>query len=140
MEKRANIRAHYPRAVSVVDYRTRMGCAVKLENGELLIGTFGEFSFLEGSVSMRLLVLVPPGVEVEQRAGLIGGYGGRAGSERDPKSINPGRGDPKPALTKSEEGTPPRWLPPTAEDGWHEIPAVADAERRVGKAGPVKKD
>jgi hypothetical protein len=106
--------------------------------GELLIGTFGEFGFLEGSVSMRLLVLVPPKVEVEQRVGLIGGYGGRAASERDPKAINPTRDDPKPALTKSEVGTPLRWLPPAVEYGWHEIPAVADTEWRAGKVEEKK--
>jgi uncharacterized protein (TIGR03067 family) len=139
MEKRAHIGAHFNHAVSVADYRKKMGCAVKLEKGELLVGTFGEFGFFEGSVTMRLLVLVPPKVEVVQRAGLNGRYGGRAGSERDPKAINPGRDDPKPALTKSEDGTPPRWLPPAVEDGWHEVPAVADAERRAGKA-EAKKD
>lgn len=138
MEKRAFIGAHFARSVSVADYRTKMGCAAKLDKGELLIGTFGEFGFLEGSVSMRLLVFAPPKIEVEQRAGLIGGYGGRAGSERNPKAINPARDDPKPALTKSEEGKPPHWLPPAAEDGWHEIPAVADAERRVEKVEPKK--
>jgi uncharacterized protein (TIGR03067 family) len=133
MEKRADIHAHFPRAVSVADYRKTMGCAVKLEKGALLIGTFGEFSFLEGAVSMRLLVLVPPKVEVERRAGLSGGYGGRGGSDRPKNAINPTRDDPKPALTKTREGMPGCWLPPTAEDGWHEIPAAADVDRRMSK-------
>jgi uncharacterized protein (TIGR03067 family) len=133
MEKRAVIRAHFPRPASIAAYRKTMGCAVKLEKGALLIGTYGEFGFLEGGTSMKLLVLVPPKVEVERRVGLIGGYGGRAGSERPPTAINPTRDDPKPALTKSKEGMPPCWLPPTVEDGWHEIPAVADVERRVSK-------
>jgi uncharacterized protein (TIGR03067 family) len=139
MEKRAVIRAHFPRPVSIADYRKTMGCAVKLEKGALLIGTFGEFGFLEGGVSMKLLVLVPPKVEVERREGLIGGYGGRAGSERPPTAINPTRDDPKPALTKSKAGAPPCWLPPTVEDGWHEIPAVADVERRVSKGEKEKR-
>jgi uncharacterized protein (TIGR03067 family) len=133
MEKRAVIRAHFPRPVSIAEYRKTMGCAVKLEKGALLLGTFGELGFLEGARSMRLLVLVPPKVEVERRVGLIGGYGGRAGSQRAPTAINPTRDDPKPALTKSKGGTPPCWLPPTVEDGWHEIPAVADVERRASK-------
>jgi uncharacterized protein (TIGR03067 family) len=138
-EKRANIRAHFVRSVSIADYRKAMGCAVKLDDGALLIGTFGEFGFLEGAVSMRLLVVAPRKLEVETRAGLIGGYGGRAGADRPAGAINPTRDDPKPALTKSKEGTPPRWLPPAAEDGWHEIPAVADTERRVAK-GEKKKE
>ncbi len=131
MAKSAWILAHYSESVSIAEYRKTMGCAVKLEKGALLVGTFGEYSFMEGAVSMSLLVLVPPNVEVERRAGLIGGPGGRAGSQRNPNAINPAHGDPKPALTKFKEGTPRRWLPPTAEDGWHEIPAVPDVDRRV---------
>src|SRR5205823_1812421 len=138
MEKRAVIRAHLVRSVSIADHRKTMGCAVKLEKGALLIGTFGEFGFLEGATSMKLVVLVPAKVEVERRAGLIGGYGGRAGTERPPEMINPTREDPKPALTKSKKGTPECWLPPTVEDGWHEIPAVADVERRAAKGEKEK--
>jgi hypothetical protein len=108
-----------------------LGCAVKLDKGALLIGTFGDFGFMEGSVSMKLLALVPQGIEVEQREGLIGGYGGRAGATRPRTAINPARGEPKPALTKSVNGTPPRWLPPTVDDGWHEIPALPDVGRRA---------
>jgi uncharacterized protein (TIGR03067 family) len=138
MEKRATIRAHFVRSVSIADYRKTMGCAVKLEKGALLIGTFGEFGFLEGSISMKLLVLAPPKVEVERREGLIGGNGGRAGADRPPNAINPARDDAKPALTKAKEGMPTCWLPPTVEDGWHEMPAVADVDRRVSK-GEKKK-
>jgi uncharacterized protein (TIGR03067 family) len=136
MQKRSFIRAHLPRASSVLDYRSKLGCAVKLEKGELLVGTFGEFGFLEGSVSMRLLIVAPRKLDVEQRAGLSGGYGGRAGSERPAGAINPARDDPKPALAKSKEGTPPRWLPPTEEDGWHEIPSVPDGKRLSSKVEP----
>ena len=138
MENRVQIGAHLTHGVSVTDYREKMGCAVKLEKGALLIGTFGEFSFLEGGTSMKLLVLVPAKVKVEQRVGLIGGYGGRAGSVRPPTAINPTRDDPRPALANSKEGTKDCWLPPTAEDGWHTIPAVADVQRRGSevKKGP----
>jgi uncharacterized protein (TIGR03067 family) len=138
MEKRINFRAHFVKSVNITDYRGRMGCAVKLEKGALLIGTFGEFNFFEGACAMRLLVLVPPKVEVEKRVGLIGGYGGRGGSDRPPELINPTREDPKPALTKMKKGPPDCWLPRAAEDGWHEIPAVADVEQRVGKEGKEK--
>jgi len=110
-------------------HRSRLGCAVKLEKGNLMIGTFGEYSYLEGSESLRLVIQVPANVEVIRRAGLIGGMGGRAGSERPPELINPARGEPKPALTKTKESRPEFWLPPQVEDGWHEIPAVADRER-----------
>jgi uncharacterized protein (TIGR03067 family) len=133
MVKRSFIRAHFVRSVSIADDRRTMGCAIKLDKGSLLIGTFGEYGFLEGATSMRLLILAPEKLELEKRAGLIGGYGGRAGSERPATAINPARGDPKPALMKSKEGKPVRWLPPTEEDGWHEIPAVTDVERRASK-------
>jgi uncharacterized protein (TIGR03067 family) len=133
MEKRAVIRAHFARAVSITDYRPRLGVAAKLEKGELFIGTFGEFGFLEGSVNMKLLVLVPAKLEVVRREGLSAGYGGRAGVDRPEKAINPTKDDPKPALTKTKDGMPNCWLPPAAEDGWHEIPAVADVERRAAK-------
>ena len=135
MEKSAHRGAHLNKSVSIAEYRKTMGCVVKLEKGALLIGTYGEFGFLEGANSMKLLVLVPPKVEVERRADLIGGPGGRAGTERSPTAINPARDDPKPALTKSKEGTPPCWLPQTAEDGWHEIPSVADVEQRILEGG-----
>jgi hypothetical protein len=131
MEKRAHIGAHFTHPVSIANYRKGMGCAVKLNEGALLIETFGEFGFMEGSVSMKLLAVVPRGMEVEQRAGLIGGYGGRAGSTRPAGAVNPARDEPKPALTKQAKGTPPAWLPPTAEDGWHEIPALPDIQRRA---------
>jgi uncharacterized protein (TIGR03067 family) len=121
------------RLKSIAVHRDGMGCAAKLEKGALLIGTFGEFSALETSRSMALLVLVPPNVEVERRAGLIGGYGGRSGTELPMGAIGPTKGDPKPALTKTKKGAPDVWLPPTVEDGWPAIPAVPDFERRVGK-------
>src|SRR5262249_7570631 len=47
--------------------RSKMGCAVKLEKGELLIGTFGEYCYLEGSNSIRLVVHVPAKVKVVRR-------------------------------------------------------------------------
>jgi uncharacterized protein (TIGR03067 family) len=135
MEKRMKDGSHGYRPLSIADKRKTMGCAVKLEKGALLIGTFGERGFFEGAYSMKLLVLVPPQVEVERRVGLTGGYSGRAGQDRSSDLINPKRGEPIPALTKLKKGTPEGWLPPTAEDGWHEIPAVADVERRVSKEG-----
>jgi uncharacterized protein (TIGR03067 family) len=133
LEKRSFIGAHFAYPTSIAISRSRLGCAVKLENGALLIGSFGEYGFLEGSNSMRLLVLAPPNMPVERRVGLIGGYGGRAGAERPKELINPERTDPRPALTKFKKDNPDCWLAPTAEDGWHEIPAVADPERRLGK-------
>src|ERR1043165_1396316 len=138
MEKRADIRAHFPRPFSVVDQRDRLGCAAKLEKGLVLIGTFGEYSFLEGSVKMKLLIVAPKNAVIEFREGLSSAYGGRGGSDRPANAINPTRDDPKPTLSKTKEGMPACWLAPTAEDGWHAIPASADVDRRVAKV--AKKD
>ncbi|HYV39250.1 MAG TPA: TIGR03067 domain-containing protein [Gemmataceae bacterium] len=139
MEKRASIGGHFAFPTSITTYRNRLGCAVKLEKGAILIGSWGEYGFLEGAVAMRLLIMVPPKVDVERQVGLIGGYGGRAAQDRAPEMINPTRDDPKPALTKTKKDTPDCWLPPTAEDGWHEIPAVTDTSRRVSEGLKVKK-
>jgi uncharacterized protein (TIGR03067 family) len=133
MAKRIQMGFHVSHPVSVLDYREKMGCAVKREKDALLIGTYGEFGFLEGNVSMALLVLVPPNFEVERRAGLIATYGKQSGAPRSKDAINPARDDPKPALTKTKEGSPGVWLTPVVEDGWHAIPAVPDVERRVSK-------
>jgi hypothetical protein len=120
--------------------RRTMGCAIKLHKGELLIGTFGEFYYLEGGHSMRLVVHVPRDVQVRRRAGLTGGMGGRAGSERPPELINPAPGEPRPALTEKYKGRPELWLPPTVEDGWHEIPAVPDPQRRAARNAEKQKN
>jgi uncharacterized protein (TIGR03067 family) len=127
MAKRAQLGFQVRRPASVLDYRDTMGCAVKLEKGALLIGTYGEFSFFEGNVSMSLLVLLPPNVEIEQRAGLVGVFGGFG------NALNPTRHDAMPTLKKTKQGTTDVWLPPRAEDGWHAIPAVPDVEQRVSK-------
>ncbi|HEV8062758.1 MAG TPA: hypothetical protein VGP68_22955, partial [Gemmataceae bacterium] len=132
MEKHSHFGAHVRHPVSIANFRKEMGCAAKLDKGALLIGTFGELGFMEGSRNMKLFVVVPRGMEVAQRAGLSGGYGGRGGATRPPGAINPARDEPKPALTKPANGSPPAWLPPTAEDGWHEIPALPDVQRRAG--------
>jgi hypothetical protein len=134
MEKRMEHHMHIDKSVwPVSGSRPHMGCAVKLEKEYLLIGTFGEFGYMEGANSMRLVVKVPSKVEVTRKAGLVGTNGWDAGSERSPALINPGPDEPRPALTKKKDGHPESWLPPTVEDGWHEIPAVADRERRAEK-------
>jgi hypothetical protein len=135
MEKRISHMSHHsgPDWWPIPSQRPNMGCAVKLEKGSLLVGTFGEFSHKEGSVRMRLVVDVPDKAEVIRKAGLIGDRENFAAADRSPKFINPAPDDPRPALTKKQEGRPEVWLPPVVEDGWHEIPAVADPKRRAEK-------
>jgi hypothetical protein len=134
MEKRMHHGFHGHKPNWPITYgRPGMGCAVKLEKGNLVIGTFGEFYYKEGADNIRLVVHVPGKVEVIRKAGLVGRPGGTDGSDRHPELINPAPGEPKPALTKRKEGRPETWLAPTVEDGWHEIPAVPDRERRAEK-------
>jgi hypothetical protein len=99
----------------ILGHRPKMGYAIKLENGTLLIDTFGEFSYIEGANSLRLMVEVPREVEVIRRRGLDASR------------------HPRPALTKKRKGQSEVWLPPEKEDGWHEIPALADLHRRAEK-------
>lgn len=117
----------------VAQMRPKMGCAVKRVNEELFIGTFGEFSFREGVCEIRLVIFVPAKVDVNQRDGLIGSPRGPDGKTRSPSALNPFPQDLKAALAKTKEGSPNSFLPPDEDDGWHEIPAVADAERRASK-------
>jgi hypothetical protein len=106
---------------SIVDVRRKMGCAVKLEKGSLTIGSFGEYFFKEGAAQMKLHVLVPPNVHLIRQSGLIG--------EIDSQK----RVGQRPNLTEKGKNSPECWLPPTAEDGWHAIPSVADPDHRASK-------
>lgn len=134
MEKGASHGSHHSESNwPIPKARKNMGCAVKSEKGCLLIGTFGEFSYMEGAEYMKLVVHVPKDAEVERRPGLIGGRGGRSGSERLPGSINPGPGEAKPLLTEKKTEQSACWLAPSKEDGWHEIPVEPDLERNAAR-------
>jgi hypothetical protein len=113
--------------------RKNMGCAIKLEKGCLFVGTFGEGSYMEGGQSIELVLHVPKDFEVERRPGLVGGFRGKAGSERPPGLINPGPGDARPLLNTLHPVRPGCWIAPPNEDGWHEIPVVPDLERRAAR-------
>jgi hypothetical protein len=133
MEKRMFYAWHVDHSEDIAERRRHMGCAVKLDKGSLMIGSFGEFSFFEGGCGMKFLILVPPKVEVTRRFGLVGGPGGRGGGKRSQLLINPEEGQPMPPLIAKKDCMPECWFPPKVEDGWHEIPSVADSERRVSK-------
>ncbi len=134
MEKRVSHHSHHRESNwPVPGARKYMGCAVKLEHGCLLIGTFGEYGYMEGGAGMKLAIHVPKDAEVERRPGLIGGLRGRAGSERLPGAINPGPDEAKPLLTEKKTEPSPCWLAPSKEDGWHEIPVEPDRERHAAR-------
>jgi hypothetical protein len=125
MEKRGDNRFHVQQDVDFVERRKEMGCSVKLEKGALMIRAFGEFSYKEGAFQMTLKIIVPEKASVEQRAGLIG--------ERPLIAINATDDEPRNPLTKKSEMRADCWLPPSGEDGWHEIPAAHDKERQAAK-------
>src|SRR5262249_50842638 len=105
MEKRINHHSHHGDDLwPIPKDRPAMGCAVKRENGALVIGSFGEYGYMEGGVRLRLLVQVPREVEVSRKAGLVGGLGGLGGNERSPGLIDPAPGEPRPTLTEQREG------------------------------------
>ena len=72
MEKRLGFAGHPTELWSIRDLRKNMGCAIKIDDGNLVIGTFGEFHTIEGGTYMRLVAFVPEGLNVELRKGLSG--------------------------------------------------------------------
>lgn len=74
MGKTLSFGGHPSEPVSIRTVRTRMGCAVKVEGDALVVATFGEWDTgVEGGTWMRLLLaVVPDGVTVEHRKGLVG--------------------------------------------------------------------
>jgi hypothetical protein len=63
---------HPPHPMPMDEWRDYPGIATREADGELVVSTFGEWSTPEGSAGLQLLVLVPRGCNVTQRAGLNG--------------------------------------------------------------------
>ena len=72
MKKTLGFCGYPPKPMSIRDSRHNMGCAVKLEGDALVVATYGEWDCVEGGAEMRLVAVVPEGVDVEQRKGLSG--------------------------------------------------------------------
>jgi hypothetical protein len=118
MKKTLAFGGHPPEPMSIRDARKNMGCAVKAEGDALVVATFGEWdSRIEGGTELRLVAVVPEGVEVEQRKGLSG-----------PDSA--GREWHGQYLTKPKDAKRGYWYGPASPaDGWTAVPAVADPDR-----------
>jgi hypothetical protein len=105
--------------MSIREARKNMGCAVKLEGDALVVATFGEWDSIEGGAHIRLVALVPEGVELEQRKGLSG-----------PDSA--GREWQGQYLTKPKDAQRGYWYGPASPaDGWTAVPAVPDPDHRA---------
>jgi hypothetical protein len=117
MQKTLAFAGHPPRSMGIHDARRDMGLAVRAAGDSLVVATYGEWdSRIEGRARLKLVVLVPEGLHVEQRAGLSG-----ADSEAgDWRGL----------------GAPPQpsgggyWYAPTVPaPGWTAQPAVPDPDR-----------
>ncbi len=72
MEKTLSFGGHPAESMSVRTERREMGCAFKMEEATMVLATFGEWSSKEGGAHMRLVLVAPPGWEIEKRAKLSG--------------------------------------------------------------------
>jgi hypothetical protein len=74
MGKTLSFGGHPGEPVSIRRVRAEMGCAVRAEGDALVVATFGEWDTgVEGGAWMRLLLaVVPDGLAVEHRKGLVG--------------------------------------------------------------------
>jgi hypothetical protein len=72
MAKELSFYGHPPVPISLRSVRAYMGCAIKRDGQALLVATYGEWSSIEGGSSLRVLAVVPDGIEVVQRDGLAG--------------------------------------------------------------------
>ncbi len=122
MAKTLSFGGHPPEPMSIRGARKNMGCAVQVEEDSLVVATYGEWeSRIEGGAHMKLLVIVPDGVEIEQRKGLSGP--GSAGREWHGQY-----------LTKPKDAQGGYWYGPASPaDGWTAVPAVPDGTRTASK-------
>jgi hypothetical protein len=72
MKKRLAEHSYPGESMSIRTQRKKMGCSVKKEGDALIIATHGEYQDPEGSADIRVVLVVPAGVQVEQRKGLAG--------------------------------------------------------------------
>jgi hypothetical protein len=118
MKKTLAFGGYPPGPMSIRDARRNMGCAVMADGGALVVATFGEWdTHGEGNTSIRLVVQVPEGVEVEKRKGLSGMAS--AGQEWHGQW-----------LTKPEDAKGGYWYGPALPaEGWAAVPDVPDTDR-----------
>jgi hypothetical protein len=120
MKKTLSFYGHPPESMSIRQARKNMGCALQMEKDALVVSTFGEWDSLkEGGTNLKLLIVVPMGIEVETRARLSG--------------VNSvGREWKGKYLTKPVEVKEGYWYGlATPGEGWEAIAAVPDEQRRA---------
>jgi hypothetical protein len=71
MAKELQFGGHPGEAMSIGQTRKEMGCASRREGATLTVAIYGEWdSGVEGGAYVKLVAVVPDGIEVEQRPGL----------------------------------------------------------------------
>lgn len=122
MKKTLSFYGHPPEPMSIRDARQNMGCAVRREEEALILATFGEWdSRIEGGAHMRLMVVLPEGIDVETKQGLSGPDS--AGREWHAKY-----------LSKPVDARGGHWYGPASQaEGWSAVPAIPDDNRTAGK-------
>jgi hypothetical protein len=119
MKKTLEFAGHPPKPMSIRNARNKMGCAIRSEGREIILGTFGEWGSMEGGSSLRIILIVPDELEVEVRPGLFG-----------PKSE--AQDSPGQYLTRPKEMGQDYWYGPAApKQGWNRVPDEPDSQRRA---------
>lgn len=121
MKKTLSFGGWPPASMPIREVRKNMGCAFQDEKGVLILATFGEWnSHREGSALMKLVIVVPKTVEVEKRPSLAG----------EDSIASTWR---KVDIGKERERYNGFWWygPPYPGDGWKELNAIPDNERRA---------
>jgi hypothetical protein len=125
MDKCLDYMGHPTIPMSIRTMRKQMGCATREEGEALVVATFGEWdSHIEGGAAMRIIVIVPEGVEVEKREGLSGPTSAGAdwqGQERESPKLRGMKGC---------------WYRPASPaDGWVAVPDAPDPDRKPARGG-----
>jgi len=61
-----------PNQLTIHGARLNMGCATSREDDTMIIGTYGEWSSIEGGAWIDLIIVLPSGISVEKKKGLSG--------------------------------------------------------------------
>ncbi len=72
MEKEVDFHGHPPHPLRIEKARDYFGVASRKEGDALVLGTYGEWSSIEGGAYVRMLVVVPEEIVVLKRADLSG--------------------------------------------------------------------
>jgi hypothetical protein len=124
MAKTLSFGGHPPKTMTIEGARRNMGCVVRISGECLVVATYGEWdSRKEGGAYLKLVAVVPEGVEVEQTEGLSG-----------PDSA--GRASHVQSLTRPKDAQGGySYGPASPAEGWTAVPAVPDPERTAKKNG-----